>query len=34
MEMRNLELHNDLICCVDIDPDYVLSGRYSMKKKF
>jgi len=26
MEIMNLKLHNDLVCCVDMDSDYIISG--------
>jgi len=27
MDVKNLEVHNDLVCCVDMDSDYIISGR-------
>ena len=33
MEIMNLKLHNDLVCCVDMDSDYIISGRCCTKRK-
>ena len=26
--LNSLEAHNDIVCCVDLDEDYIISGRY------